>query len=60
MVSAYMNWSCVIVGATIIFPGIYWVYGARHKYIKSSNSILEDNIVIVDGEARVAADVLKD
>jgi choline transport protein len=54
-----MNWSCVIVGATIIFPGIYWIFGARHHYIKGSNSILEDNIVIVDGEARLAADVLK-
>jgi len=56
---AYMNWSCVIVGATIIFPGIYWIFGARHNYIKSSNSILEDNIVIVDGEARLAQDVIK-
>ena len=56
---AYMNWSCVIVGATLVFPGIYWIYAARHKYLKGSNSVLEDNVVIVDGEARLAREVLK-
>lgn len=48
---AYMNWSSVIIGATIIFPGMYWIYGARHKYLRGSNSVLEDNVVIVNGEA---------
>ncbi|KAH6668975.1 hypothetical protein B0J14DRAFT_657985 [Halenospora varia] len=55
----YMNWSCVIVGATIVFPGAYWIHGTRHKYLKGSNSVLEDNVVIVYGEARLARDVLK-
>lgn len=36
----YMNWSCVIVGATILFPGVYWIFAARHKYIRETNTIL--------------------
>lgn len=43
-----MNWGCAIVGATIIFPGIWWIAKARHTYIKDHNSIMEDNTVIVD------------
>jgi len=56
---SYMNWSCVIVGATLVFPGIYWIFRARHRYLKFSNSVLEDNIVIVGDEARPAQEVLK-
>lgn len=37
----YMNWSCIIVGATLIFPGVYWIFAARFKYIKETNSLLE-------------------
>lgn len=37
------------MGATIIFPGIYWVFGARFRYIKEHNSVMEDNVVIIDG-----------
>jgi choline transport protein len=47
----YMNWSCAIVGATILFPGIWWVWRARHRYIKSGSSTLSDNVVIIDGRA---------
>ena len=47
----YMNWSCLIVGATILFPGIFWIWKARFTYIKESNSVLSDNVVIVDGIA---------
>lgn len=53
-----MNWSCVIVGATIVFPGIYWIFSARHKYLKENNSVLADNVVVIDGVARSAAEVL--
>jgi choline transport protein len=53
-----MNWSCVIVGATIVFPGIYWIYSARHKYLKDSNSVLSDNVIVINGEAKTAAEVL--
>ena len=56
---SYMNWSCIIVGATIIFPGLYWIFGARHKYLKESNSVLEDNIVVVDGVAVSGAEAIK-
>jgi hypothetical protein len=55
---AYMNWSCVIVGATIVLPGIYWIFSARHKYLKDSNSVLTDNVIVVDGVAKSAAEVL--
>jgi choline transport protein len=54
----YMNWSCVIVGATILFPGIYWVWRARHRYIKEGNSVLEDNVVFIDGIAVAGKDAL--
>jgi choline transport protein len=57
---SYMNWSCLIVGATIIFPGLYWTFRARHKYLKEGNSILEDNIVVVDGVAVSAMEAIKD
>lgn len=39
------------MGATIIFPGAYWIFGARFKYIKEHNSVMEDNVVVVDGVA---------
>ncbi|RVX66689.1 hypothetical protein B0A52_09502 [Exophiala mesophila] len=55
----YMNWSCLIVGATILFPGIYWVWRARHRYIKESNSVLEDNVVVIDGVAISGAAALR-
>lgn len=38
----YMNWSCIIVGATLVFPGVYWIFAARFKYIKETNSLIED------------------
>lgn len=44
-----MNWSCLIVGASIVFPGIYWIFGARFRYIKEQNSVMEDNVVVIDG-----------
>lgn len=53
-----MNWSCVIVGATIVFPGTYWIFSARHKYIKEGNSVLTDNVVIIDGHAVSAAELI--
>jgi len=55
---SYMNWSCIIVGATIVFPGAYWIYAARHHYIKDVNSVLMDNVVVIDGKARAAHEVL--
>jgi choline transport protein len=56
---SWMNWSCIIVGATIVFPGLHWIFSARHKYLKFSNTVLEDNIVVVDGQHRIAADFVK-
>ncbi|KAF2119073.1 amino acid permease-domain-containing protein [Lophiotrema nucula] len=56
----YMNWSCAIIGATILFPGIYWLWRARHKYIKDGNSILEDNVVIVGDIAVNGTDLVRE
>ncbi len=55
---SWMNWSCLIAGATIIFPGAYWIFSARHKYIKDGNSVLSDNVVVIDGQAKIAAEVI--
>jgi choline transport protein len=46
-----MNWSIVVIGAIIVFPGIYWVTHARHVYIKEG-TVLEDAPVVVDGVSR--------
>jgi len=54
---SYMNWSILIVGATIIFPGMWWVWKARHVYIKEGNSVLEDNVVVIEGVAKPAKEV---
>jgi choline transport protein len=54
----WMNYSIVIVGATIVFPGAYFVFSARHKYIKESNSVLEENVVVIDGVAIHGAEVI--
>lgn len=56
---SWMNWSCIIVGATIIFAGLHWLFSARHKYLKFSNSVLEDNTIIVNGHRVNAAELVK-
>lgn len=55
----YMNWSCLIVGATVLFPGIYWVWRARHRYIKDTNSVLEDNVVVINGVTVSGSEALR-
>lgn len=54
---SYMNWSILIVGATIIFPGIWWLWKARHVYIKEGNSVLEDHVVVIEGVSKSAKEV---
>jgi choline transport protein len=44
-----MNWSIVVMGAIIIFPGIWWVTNARHVYIKESDAIMESGHPVIDG-----------
>ncbi|KAF3765011.1 amino acid transporter [Cryphonectria parasitica EP155] len=39
-----MNWACAIVGAEVLFSGLYWVYAARHKYLKESDVVLTAQI----------------
>lgn len=54
---AWMNWSCLIVGATVIFPGLYWIFSARYKYLKGTNTVMADNVIIVDGEVQPNAEI---
>jgi choline transport protein len=51
-----MNWGSAIVGATILFPGIWWIVKARKIYIKEHNSVVDDNVVIA-GELVTSRDV---
>ena len=55
-----MNWSVLIVGATILLPGVWCFWpktGARHRYIKDSNSGIEENVVVIDGQAVPVSEV---
>jgi choline transport protein len=29
-----MNWAALIVGATFLFSGVWWIFGARFRYLK--------------------------
>ena len=55
-----MNWSVLVVGATILFPGIWWVFRAKHRYINEGNSVLEDNGVVIDGVSILATEVTRE
>lgn len=47
-----MNWAVVIVGAEVLFSGAYWIYAARHKYMKeSSSSVLSEPTGVIEGRA---------
>ena len=54
----YMNWSCAIVGATVLFPGAWWLARARHRYIKEENSVLSDNVVVINDVAMAGNEAL--
>lgn len=45
-----MNWAVVIVGAEMLFSGAYWVYAARHKYMKES-PVMSDSFGVIHGKA---------
>lgn len=47
-----MNWSIVVIGAIIVFPGIYWITHARHVYIKEDDSSLDTHPIVVEGVAQ--------
>lgn len=48
-----MNWAVVIVGAEVLWSSAYWVYAARHKYMKESSGLLvmESAVQVLDGQA---------
>jgi len=46
-----MNWSIVVIGAIIVFPGIYWITYARHFYIKEGSE-LDGEATVVEGISR--------
>ncbi|KAF5675052.1 choline permease [Fusarium circinatum] len=31
-----MNWAALIVGATFLFSGVWWIFGARFRYLKEA------------------------
>lgn len=43
-----MNWAALIVGAMFLFSGIWWIFGARFKYLK--NVSIDNEPVSVTGE----------
>ncbi|KAJ4403433.1 hypothetical protein N0V82_010652 [Gnomoniopsis sp. IMI 355080] len=47
-----MNWAVAIVGAEILWSGAYWIYAARHKYMKESSGLItvEGPIQVLDGQ----------
>ncbi|KAF5707560.1 choline permease [Fusarium mundagurra] len=32
-----MNWASLIVGATFLFSGVWWIFGARFKYLREAS-----------------------
>ncbi|KAF2166521.1 hypothetical protein M409DRAFT_23159 [Zasmidium cellare ATCC 36951] len=46
-----MNWASAIVGGCVVFCALFWVVTGRHTYMKSYNSVVEENIVVVEGTA---------
>lgn len=52
-----MNWAIVIVGAEVLFSGAYWVYAARHKYMKESPAIMDEQLEVIDSETLHVAPV---
>lgn len=47
-----MNWAVAIVGAEVLWSSAYWIYAARHKYMKESSGLLMmvDSIQGLDGQ----------
>lgn len=47
-----MNWAVAIVGAEVLWSGAYWIYAARHKYMKESSGldIIEGSVQVLDGQ----------
>lgn len=52
-----MNWAAAIVGACVLFCALFWIVTGRHTYLKTYNSVVEENVVVVKGEVpKVYAD----
>lgn len=47
-----MNWAVAIVGAEVLWSGAYWMYAARHKYMKESQGLdmIESSIQVLEGQ----------
>lgn len=47
-----MNWAVAIVGAEVLWSGAYWLYAARHKYMKESPGLnmIEGSLQVLDGQ----------
>lgn len=47
-----MNWAVAIVGAEVLWSGAYWIYAARHKYMKESTGLftVDGSVQVLDGQ----------
>lgn len=47
-----MNWAVAIVGAEVLWSSAYWVYAARHKYMKETSglALIEGSVQVLDGQ----------
>lgn len=48
-----MNWAVAIVGAEVLWSSAYWVYAARHKYMKESSgqlAVVGSSVQVLDGQ----------
>lgn len=49
-----MNWSIVVMGALIVFSGLWWIFHARFVYIKDKSSVVavQGAAVVLDGVSK--------
>ncbi|KAK4500262.1 hypothetical protein PRZ48_008451 [Zasmidium cellare] len=49
-----MNWASAIVGGCVLFCALFWMVTGRHTYLKAYNSVLEENVVVVEEDVAKA------
>src|SRR6187402_1138596 len=53
-----MNWAIAILGGVVLFAGIYWGLKGRKEYLVGSNTVMDDNVVVVGREVVAGRDVV--
>lgn len=44
---ANMNWAIAILAGVVVFGGIYWVCKGRREYLVGSNTVMDENVVVI-------------